>query len=808
MAWLSRSFLLALAAPLLLSACDCDGDPVGPACTIDDECPGDRRCVDGACVARADAGGAMDAGGAAEDAGARDAAPPLDAGACDPPCPGTARCRFAVCVPDLGTCASHDDCPGDSYCSAEGECLPYGVPPDVTHDPSCRRRDVLTEVLPVVQCEWAGPAADDPAPDASRIYTAPVVADLNLDDDPGRLQPSIVVTTWAAGASGERNGVLRVFDGRTCAEQLTFGGPGQLEERPAYGTQWAIGDLDGDVPTSGRPELVGLHRTAGTGNAMPLELYAIALDVVAGAPSARRLWTGRDCATGEPVRFANNSANYGPALFDLDDDGRPETLIGTMVFDADGCLLTSARDPDPIYISHGPMHTVADVDLDGRVELVTGTRIAEWDPITTEWIDEPSFVADPRHLPGHVAVVDLGAFSALPGRPHPNSLPEIVVVSAGTTTFNPSSTGTIRAQTITGEVIFGPMPLYHVGMWGGHGGAPTASDFDGDGQVEFAAAANEFYAVYDPDCDADPDVSRPERPGGRCTRSAAMASLPEGVLWAQPSSDFSSSGTGSSIFDFNGDGRAEAVYGDECFVRVYDGATGDVIFSVSASNGTGFELPVIADVDGDFATEVVVVRTPVGDDRCPASDPLFAGSAPFRQQSGFAILRDPEDRWASSRPIWNQHAYSVTHVTDDARVYRTSEWRPNWTQPGLNNFRQNVQGELGLLDIADLTVVFHGIDALCEATLPASLPLSARVCNRGTNPVRDGVLVHFIDDGALSCAVRTTRLLASGECEEVGCTGPVTSTERLRVVVDPDDEIPDCRPGNDEGVPAATLCLF
>ncbi len=800
---------LAVTTALGTSACDCSGEVVG-ACTSRMDCGSGESCVDGACRPSLDAGPSRD--GALPDGQVLDAQAPdgggggADAGPCGPSCQAPARCRFGTCVPDLGSCATNDDCPGDSYCSGEGECLPYGVPPDVINDPECQRRDVLEDVVPQVQCEWTGPADGDPEPRSSRIYTAPIVADLNLDEDPGRLQPSVIVTTWYSDSSlSSRIGMLRVFDGRTCEPQLTFGGPGDEANRPAYGTQWAVADLDGDLDAGGRPEIVGLHRTSGTGNNVPLNLYAIRIDVTGGTPTASRVWYGRDCDTGVLVDIATNGANFGPGIFDLDDDGDPEILIGTMVFDHQGCLLNAYE--NPTYITHGPMHTVADVDLDGRVELVTGTRIAEWDPTTTEWVDESYFVPSTAHRTGHVAVVDLGAYSTLPGGASPDGLAEVVVVSAETNTFDPDTTGTIRVQALDGTILFGPVELHHSpGVAGGHGGAPTASDFDGDGQVELAAAANEFYAVYDPDCDADPDVSPAARPGGRCERSAAFAGLPRGVLWAQPSSDFSSSGTGSSIFDFNGDGRGEAVYRDECYLRVYDGASGEVLFSAPASSGTGFELPVIADVDGDFATEIVVARTLYSG--CPATDPIFPGGATHVQSDGFVILRDPEDRWASSRPIWNQHAYSVTHVTDEGRVVRTSEWRPNWTVPGLNNFRQNVQGDLGLLQIADLTVVFFDVEALCDATLPAELPLEARVCNRGTNPVQDGVQVQFAEDATLVCETVTTRLLRPGECEAVACTGTVTSAEALVVRVDPADEVADCRPGNDEGVPAARLCLF
>jgi hypothetical protein len=283
-----------------------------------------------------------------------------------------------------------------------------------------------------------------------------------------------------------------------------------------------------------------------------------------------------------------------------------------------------------------------------------------------------------------------------------------------------------------------------------------------------------------------------------------MQGLPDGILWAQLSQDRSSSGTGSSIFDFNADGASEAVYGDECYVRVYEGATGQVIFSSPASNGTGFELPVIADVDGDFATEIVVARSPKSG--CPSPDPLFAASGDFVSTGGFAILRDPMDRWASSRPVWNQHAYSITNVTDDARIPRTSQVTANWTDPALNNFRQNNQGELGVLNIADLTVVMSDIEDICQG-LSGAADLDARVCNRGTNPVQDGVAVEFSEDGAVVCATETARLLRPGECEQVSCNGELSGTGDVVVTVDPDGDIADCHPGNNEGASSLQLCV-
>lgn len=829
-----------------------------------------------------DCGG--DLGGDSDDKDdARDAA--LDGGdeaalECAQPCPNGFRCRYGSCVPNLGSCDSNDDCKGDSYCCeaahCEGECLPYGVPPSKTHDPECRRREVLEEILPTSQCEWPPPGAEGSIhdPGSVNVYTTPIVADLNLDRDPHKLQPSIILTSFEVlpsrsdfgapadivwDAAVQRMGMLRIFDGRTCEEQLHFGGrdgaqydPNDLENiyLIAHGTQLVAIDLDGDVgEPDGRPEIIALKRARVFelnpvgGRTTILQLVALKIHVDEdGRASASEHWVGRDCATGSPIELATEKANYGPGAWDLDDDGKPEIVLGGMVFDHQGCLLNTPDIEEDLidpYIGWGPMVTVADVNGDGRPELITGKRIASWNAATNEWEDAEYFDFDCEALgfpgaeyencEGHVAIADLGQYSELPGHPIPNDLPEIVVVSAATWSSTVQSTGTIRAQTLDGRVIFGPRKVFdyrgdhpdyahpapHPNGHGGIGGPPTIADFDGDGYAEFAAAAGQFYAVYDPDCEADAEALS-ARPAGECIRSERMLNWPlnaderEGVLWAQLSQDVSSNATGSSVFDFNGDGQAEVVYRDECYVRVYDGGSGEVLFSAPASNGTGFEYPVIADVDGDFATEIIVPRSTFqSGDACPAQDPLFEGSS-YEHRGGFIVYRDPEDRWANSRPIWNQHAYSVTHVDESGAVVRTRDWVQNWRAEGLNHFRQNVQGDLGFLNIADLTVVFYRVNELCTTPLPATLELEMKVCNRGSNPVTDGVLVHYIErdgeDERVVCATETTRLLMPGECEELACAGDVNRIEDLFVKADPNEEIADCRPENNEAISALVFC--
>ncbi|MFO0002001.1 MAG: FG-GAP repeat domain-containing protein, partial [bacterium] len=141
----------------------------------------------------------------------------------------------------------------------------------------------------------------------------------------------------------------------------------------------------------------------------------------------------------------------------------------------------------------------------------------------------------------------------------------------------------------TGSELWSRRILGAVGAFGG-GGAPTVADFDADGRPEVGIASGASYGVYDLDCTA------PATPSG-CAD--------QGVLWATETEDSSSSSTGSSVFDFNGDGAAEVIYNDQFNFRIYDGRTGRVLFMEPSSSRTRTENPAIADVDSDGDVEIV-----------------------------------------------------------------------------------------------------------------------------------------------------------------------------------------------------------
>jgi hypothetical protein len=588
------------------------------------------------------------AGDARNDLGGADAGPPDDLGGFDageggvgdiPPvmldrpmpvdtgptacsaagCPTGQVCVDEVCLPDHGPCTSNDDCRNDSRCATPANrCVPFGVG---ATDPSCTREIRPGVFAPAVQCRFSEAPPGDAFPGHLHVLATPMVADLRVYRDPDTpARPSIIAVfdDGEDGGSELGTGLIRILDGRTCTLQDNLS-----MQLVSHSSPVAVGDLDGD----GRPEIVAFKAggglvafhyvlntpdpdagVAGDGAVSDAALDAgvdagaedVAPDaadgdveeagpVDAGPPPPRGRWEVLWRSTRDGTAFNPTGGGWaGPTLVDLDNDGLPEVLRHGMVFDGrTGAYLGGESETPAIRgYSAGGFSVVVDIDEDDEMELVTGAGVARWDVLMRAWVRESWYSRTECTGAGcgigHVAVANFGAYTS--ARVSDPAMPEVAVVSAGH----------VRVDTMDGRTVFGPIAL----PGGGSGGPPTVADFDGDGLPEIAAAGATAYTVFDPDC---APVSTLARLGGRCDATART-----GVLWSRPSQDMSSNVTGSTSFDFEGDGRVEAVYADECFARVYDGRTGTVLFSQHHSSCTWYENPVVADVDGDLRAELVV----------------------------------------------------------------------------------------------------------------------------------------------------------------------------------------------------------
>jgi hypothetical protein len=713
-------------------------------------------------------------------------------------------CRYGVCLPDPPACVD-GECQGDHWCDpATDECLPWEVGPSGDLDEECVRVAVPGVFVPGVQCEWVPEEGDA----WRNVLGAPMVADFGGPGGGEFSLPYIVFVTYngsdgglpaAAGTDPALYGKIRIVDGRTCDLLYTIDTPTVLGA-PSV----ALGDLTGDR----RAEIVAARTIGG--------LVAFTHDPDQDAWEV--LWE-------TDSQLADAVQNWaGPSIHDLDDDGDPEVLHYGGVYDgATGDTLDEALsidNPNSLETrTTGYIPVVADTDADGVVELITGTTRYAWDAGNTMWVATGQPLGPAM---GRTAVADFGTFvtEGADDRATLDGIAEVVVVTSNV----------MRVRSIAGHEIF-------QAPFAGSGGPPTIADFDGDGRVEVAVAGATAYTVFDYDC----------RPG---TTEALCPSLRDDfILWTQPSQDASSNTTGSSVFDFEGDGRAEVVYADECFTRVYDGASGEVMYSHYRTSCTWHELPIVADVDGDFNAEIVVgsndncnTACPPGSD-APYLDPSFDGVAclddsdcPGTTTCGREEAADPlgrcrcvedvdcgsefvcRDRNTPSpvgRVCRAEHPASSVDDNHGIRVLSDSldRWvntRRIWNQHAYSVTNVDDDGtiprtrdwlrnwEVSNLNnfrqnapgegIGDGQVPTPDLTVRSAAvTCGGEVTITADVCNRGTEPVAPGVPVAIYQAGvpAAVCATVTEEEMQPGECTEVACSFAASDGDHV-VVVDDD----------------------
>lgn len=209
------------------------------------------------------------------------------------------------------------------------------------------------------------------------------------------------------------------------------------------------------------------------------------------------------------------------------------------------------------------------------------------------------------------------------------------------------------------------------------GGQPTIADMTGDGAQEIGVAGACWYSAFRFDSSA------------RLQRFAMS-----------PTRDWSSASTGSTVFDFNGDGRSEIVFADERALYVYSVRDDSslrpwerfetILEDENHKSWTIHEYPLVADVDGDGKAEIIVPNAHI---------PTWPG------YYGLYVLGAADDDWVSSRKVWNQHAYHVTNVGEEGQVgYSSPNYAPFFSDD-LNDFRNQAPGEFGAKAAPNLSLV-------------------------------------------------------------------------------------------------------
>jgi len=718
-------------------------------------CPDTTECVDGACVDLC--AGGIRCGAEQEQC-----------------CMGGDVCVGASCAAPGGVCEGGGDCEVGEYCEPElGKCLTQQEP-------------LLCTVVPVF-------AADDVALEWSfvkeQVTGMPVVADVTGDATP----EVIVNTTRVTGVETDwALGEIVCLDGKTGAELWRIKHDPVNNKFGAHGRATiAVGDVSGD----GKPDIVYAGLQEGATNVSPI--HAVDGD-------GKLLWTSR-LANNTPakIRVQNGTAT----LANLDADPQAEVAFGAAIFDHDGLLVWNQNNSGGMvgtphdkmkptaYLYPGGMATFADLDKDGYPELVTGREAwtIKWtagNPPTVslvqKWKDATGFGGD-----GWPSIADLDD----------NGTPEVVLTAWPELKILDGATGKLWCGVDPSGVMcqnndaLRTQPILIPG--GNLGGPATLSDLDGDGRVEIGITTGSDYRVYDLN-----------RPGEEIVKPMAdPAPVAGGIYtrWRSPVQDKSSASTGSSVFDFQGDGAPEIAYQDECFVRIYDGASGQVLMSMMNSTATIHEYPLVADIDGDGESELLVVANqsdPQPRANCKAATPDWV-----TRQGVFAYGAD--NNWVATRKLWTQHTYHVTNAEADSNVPVMEQ--DNWTTEGLNNFRQNVPG-VGLFNAADLSVSLAVVLDKCDGN---QLVLQATVYNEGALGVPAGLEVNFyegVDDtGVLLGTMPTSAAIVTGGSTTVLLTidgPPAGMTSSYFAEVDPGvgGSVTECDEGNNGGLVTGVAC--
>lgn len=546
--------------------------------------------------------------------------------------------------------------------------------------------------------EWASTAFID-SPEYQEVLMTPVVGELTDDDGDGLITqadvPDVVIVTDDHGEdSDNHHGVLRILAGDSGTEE--FAQPGQifgdLQVYPYRYSNVALGDVDsdgspdilvmaevvgGDPGDPGGGEDTAPPDSGGGGGGGTDTGVIIRPPPPATSSSSSTVCTLVALERDGTVKWVNadtsfECAAHAPAIADLEGDGAVEVILGASVFDGlTGATLWSGDTGEGRYADYaqvGDQSFAIDLDGDGIQEVLAGSTVYDATGVARCSIDA-------AYADGFPAAADLNG----------DGDGEFVLVGNGTAHVHDGDCTMLAAWTLVGT---------------GNGGPPTIADFDADGQPEIGIAEAETYTVYEVDGT---------------------------VRWSMPVEDASSHATGSAVFDFDGDGRAEVVYADETSLWIFDGTSGLVrLHDTTHTSRTLHEYPVIVDVDGDGMTEIVIPQ---------------GGGHHGLAQTGVYVLGSADASWMGNREVWNQHAYSITNINDDLSVPAPA--RSNW--PEFNTFRSGDLQPLSGGALADAIPYARTCEEPCEG---GEVVIYVKVGNGGLGQMRGGVPVSlYAEDG-------------------------------------------------------------
>ncbi|MCB0819691.1 MAG: VCBS repeat-containing protein, partial [Bacteroidetes bacterium] len=427
-------------------------------------------------------------------------------------------------------------------------------------DPDCPCDDQILLCQP--SCEFVSPggqlnfnsqwASDDTIP----VYQTPLVGDIDNDGVPEAifLSSNSLVTNEPRRAKD-----ILIINGVTGATETTITTPFVAWVGP---TPFAMADIDGD----------------GFG-----EIIVAAMDHSDNPAATRRHLvcyehTGALKWVSDSTFGNAATARFGSSvgIADFNNDGVAEVYVYNQIFNAaTGKLLASGGNANGQGImtnqAFGDLANpvAADITTDPGLELAAGNTVYNVTITNLTGLTGNAMIpiTIAGHGDGYTSVADIDLDGNM----------DIVVASEGS----------------TGE-------LY---VWNPGNGTPfliASRTFSNTGSNWIGVP---FIGDMDKDCEPEIGVTRAQR----VYALDYVGTTTLATKWTLITSD-GSGFTGITMFDFNQDGTQELVYRDESQLRIIDGSgsTPVTIGSNPCASGTGTEMAVVADIDGDGRAEICV----------------------------------------------------------------------------------------------------------------------------------------------------------------------------------------------------------
>lgn len=403
--------------------------------------------------------------------------------------------------------------------------------------------------------------------------------------------------------------------------------------------------LIADIDKDGQAEIFGVvSNRKGSPSSPPTCFFLVAFRYGQGPGGLVPLYDAIQIGTDRPGTFG---------IADMDGDGKAEIYMRDRIYAAEtGALLATGNGDWDLDISSQPV--AVDISGDDQMELVCGPKIFRIDNISltnrnpaspqtlTVLADMNATATDKCYVKLMLDPVEYGldthsgtSVADIDG----DGNIDIIISGALNSPTGKTAVFYWNYAKNTVSYYLPPDPIYTDGWpWGT--GRVNLKDINNDHLVDlFFIAGNQLFCL-------ETDAS-----GGTVLNSAAT--------WVRTINDSRSGVLTVTIYDFDNNGSFELVYRDSQEVAVIDAETGTIKYwSATCQSHTYTEGPVIADVNGDGATDICVT--------CNRNNSFNINAGIQQQALGeIRLFFSNGNEWLPTRKVWNQPGYFIVNINDD-----------------------------------------------------------------------------------------------------------------------------------------------